>query len=217
MDECEFRDAEEWEQKLRWVHKLSKTWGTKLCSWVSSFHPEQLECHMTSTTERKRTIQSQGAYNTVSKIRFDKTGETWAVRFPVLGKASADEKVEAEVAAIEHIRKHTDIPVPEIKKWGLSHENELGLGAFIISVWVDGISLGDALRDDPHTISRLITKKNDLSTLRHVWRQIARFMLQLSRINFDHIGSCTATSRRPLTQRAANILQNGGVENPCTS
>lgn len=36
--------------------------------------------------------------------------------------------------------------MPEIKVWGLSHQNELGLGPFIISAWVDEIILGDILK-----------------------------------------------------------------------
>lgn len=68
----------------------------------------------------------RGSYNIVCKIRFDQTGETWAVRFPQSGKDPiSDEKLEAEVAAINIVRKHTDIHVPETKAWGLACDMNL--------------------------------------------------------------------------------------------
>ncbi|THZ82486.1 hypothetical protein D6C84_05769 [Aureobasidium pullulans] len=161
------------------------------------------------------SFDKRGSSNIVCKVIFDKTGEVWAVRFPQLGKGLiSDEKVMSEVAVIETVRKHTDIPMPEIIRWGSSENNDLGLGPFIISTWVDGISLRDvlALPDNDGML------RGDLSDtiIEYVWRQIARFMFQLSCIDFDHIGSCSAIPQRPLTIKSNHILESGGVDISCT-
>ncbi|THW50972.1 hypothetical protein D6D21_01689 [Aureobasidium pullulans] len=195
MDRNEICDLEDRVARWEWVVKYTEIRRTKLCKWVSNFHPGQLKCR---TDGPDASFDKRGSYNIVCKVIFDKTGEVWAVRFPQLGKGLiSDEKVMSEVAAIETVRKHTDIPMPEIIRWGLSADNDLGLGPFIISTWLDGISLGDvlALPDNDRML------RGDLSdaTIEHIWRQIARFMFQLSCIDFDHIGSCSATPQRPLT------------------
>lgn len=68
------------------------------------------------------------------------------VRFPRGGKVkNSDEKVEIEVATMNIVRLHTDIPVPEVTAWGVASDNELGIGPFIMTTFVEGASLGDIL------------------------------------------------------------------------
>ncbi|CAD0031304.1 unnamed protein product, partial [Aureobasidium pullulans] len=213
MDRNEICDLEDRVARWEWVVKYTEIRETKLCKWVSNFHPGQLKCRIDGP---EASFDKRGSYNIVCKVIFDKTGEVWAVRFPQLGKGLiSDEKVMSEVAAIETVRKYTDIPIPEIIRWGSSEDNDLGLGPFIISTWVDGISLGDvlALPDNDRML------RDDLSdaTIEHIWRQIARFMFQLSCIDFDHIGSCSATPQRPLTIKSNHILESGGVDISCTT
>lgn len=213
MDRNECREIEDRAARLQWVLRYTEIRQTKLCAWVSTFHPQNLTCQ---TEGRDSRSDKRGSYNIVCKVRFDKTGETWAVRFPQSGKHPiCDEKLEAEVAAIDIVRGQTDIPVPEIKAWGLARDNELGLGPFVLSTWVDGISLHDVLTqdEDPSRGGRMMRKIAN-STIERLWRQIARFMLQLSQISFDHIGSCTSTPRRPLTIKSHHI-QESGVEISC--
>ncbi|SMR54615.1 unnamed protein product [Zymoseptoria tritici ST99CH_3D1] len=209
MDRNECRGIEHKALHLPWVRKYMEIRETKLCDWVSTFHPERLNCH---TVEPSATTDSRGAFNIVCKIKFDTTGETWAVRFPQhsIDLSISDEKVEAEVAAINIVREQTDIPVPEIKAWGLARDNPLGLGAFMISAWVDGIPAADNLiKARGPGVSRLIDEDVSVTTLEHLWRQIARFILQMSRINFDVIGSCSKPSRRPWTLKLYDIMESG--------
>lgn len=215
MDRDECREIEDQAKRLIWVRKYIEARKVNLCQWVSTFHPNRLPCH---TAESDAIYDRRGSYNIVCKIKFDATGETWAVRFPQgggVGNPIADEKFEAEVATINKIRQHTDIPLPAIKAWGLSCDNRLGLGPFIISAWVDGINLTDVLASDRgSSLGRLIHENTPDTTIECLWRQIARFMLQLSQIDFDYVGSCTTTPRRPLSIKAHQILESG-VEIPC--
>ncbi|SMY24793.1 unnamed protein product [Zymoseptoria tritici ST99CH_1A5] len=208
MDRNECRGIEHKALHLPWVRKYMEIRETKLCDWVSTFHPERLNCH---TVEPSATTDSRGAFNIVCKIKFDTTGETWAVRFPQhsIDLSVSDEKVEAEVAAINIVREQTDIPVPEIKAWGLARDNPLGLGPFIMSAWVDGIRLSDVLiKKRGPGVSRLIDEDVSVTTLERLWRQIARFILQMSRINFDVIGSCSKSPRRPWTCKLYEIMES---------
>jgi hypothetical protein len=213
MDENEIREIEGREATLLWFQKYIDTRQTILCDWVSSFHPQRLECELHGPDSLS---DQRGDYNIVSKARFLATDETWAVRFPHNGNEPiSDERLEVEVAAINVVRRHTDIPVPEVKAWGYARDNTLGLGPFLISAWVDGIGLSDILLPRDRT-SRLFRDDIAETTIRRLWRQIAHFMLQLSRINFEHIGSCCPTMpRRPLSIKSHRILEDG-VEIFCT-
>lgn len=216
MDRNECCEIEGLAASRPWAVKFTEVRGTMLCDWVSIFHPERLKCQIDPDIRSDKC----GSYNWVCKVSFVETGEAWAVRFPRGGKVLLpDEKVEAEIAAIEIIRQHTDIPVPDIKAYGLSCDNPLGLGPFIISDWINGISLGDILKqplDCGSSPGRLIREDYPEESMAFLWRQIARFTLQLSRINFNHIGSCTEKPHRPLTMKSHHILESGGVDIPGT-
>ncbi|KAE8399978.1 hypothetical protein BDV37DRAFT_258992 [Aspergillus pseudonomiae] len=61
------------------------------------------------------------------------------VRFAVPGRVmNGDEKICHEAATMQFIKDKTNIPVPSIIAWGLSDENPLGLGAFIIMEFIEG-------------------------------------------------------------------------------
>lgn len=148
------------------------------------------------------------------------------VRFPRGGKVkNADEKVEIEVATMNVIHQQTDIPVPEVKAWGLAADNKLGLGPFIITSFIEGVSLGDILQDSESPGARLIRRDISEGDIETIYRQIAHFMLQLSKLNFSKIGSASQKGdgsraatihSRPLTWKAHEILNVGGVDVFCT-
>ena len=144
------------------------------------------------------------------------------VRFPRVGMICddyADEKVAMEVTALAFIRMSTAIPVPHVQASGPAASNPLGLGPFIITTFVQGVSLSDLLRDPnaerPTGVMRKDISDHDIEV---VYRQMAKFQLQLFRLDFDRIDSLpNLKSRgrpppRPLTFKAHSILQNGGVD-----
>ncbi|KAB8239002.1 phosphotransferase enzyme family protein [Aspergillus alliaceus] len=199
-----------------WVHKVNQTHRTgRLCQWVSTFHPEKLPCKLEGTFHH-------GAFNAGIKMVFgDSTA--WMVRFPRVGMVSddyANEKVAMEVTALDLIRNRTTIPVPAVRAWGPATSNPLGLGPFIMMDFVNGVSLSDLLQDPnaecPSRVMRDDISDNDV---KFIYRQLANFLLQLFKLDFDQIGSLPLpqaqahkpTLPRPLTLKAHSILQNGGV------
>lgn len=152
-------------------------------------------------------------------------GTAWMARFPRVGKVHneyADEKVAMEVRALSLICEWTTIPVPKVQAWGCAVDNSLGLGAFIMMDFVDGVCLNDLLTD-PNEAEPTRLLREDISDgdIEVIYRQFANFLLQLFSLDFDSIGSLPSLEakepespvpKRPLTYKAHDILQNGGVD-----
>jgi len=112
------------------------------------------------------------------------------------------------VTALKLLRGYTDIPVPEVKAWGLAHENPLGVGPFIIEEFIYVKRLEQLLSCPDNPNSSFLNKNLDDEKVERIYRQLARFKLQLFEINFEHIGSLVEGSPRlqpPLTM-AANMM-----------
>lgn len=203
-------------QSQLWVDRISETHQAgHLCKWVSTFHPDKLPCHLDGTFHN-------GAFNAGLKMVFtDSTA--WMVRFPRVGRVSddhVDEKVAMEVAALNLIGDRTSIPVPTVRAWGLASRNSLGLGPFIMMDFIEGVSLSDILRhpnDDRPT--RLMREDISDTDVEYIYRQMANFLLQIFKQDFDEIGSLPwpgdesdTPLRRPLTFKVHSILRDGGVD-----
>jgi hypothetical protein len=200
-----------------WVDKVNETHRTgRLCKWVSTFHPNKLPCLLDGTFRH-------GAFNAGIKMVFSDT-TAWIVRFPRVGRVCddfADEKVAMEVTALRLLRNRTTIPVPRVQAWGTAANNALGLGPFIMMDFINGVSLSDILKDpNAEKPTRLMREDISDSTIEILYRQMANFLLQLFKLDFDRIGSLPWPSheahgpmpKRPLTFKAHSILQNGGVD-----
>jgi aminoglycoside phosphotransferase (APT) family kinase protein len=193
-----------------WVDKVNMARVDKrICTWVKSFHPKNLSC-------RADGGFLNGAYNLGQRFAFD-DGTIWFLRLPRASSISpeyADEKVAMEVEALHLIRENTSIPVPEIHAWGFSEENPLGLGPFMLMSFIDGVCLKDVLGEDG---SRLLKEGIPDPDIEYVYRQMARFMLQLFKIDFKRIGSLPTprtkfpAPARPLTWKVHAVLRGGGV------
>ncbi|KAF7546380.1 hypothetical protein G7046_g9317 [Stylonectria norvegica] len=184
---------------LSWIAKYDEARERRLTDWVSTFHPDGLPCKLTG----QKKDDKRGAYNMCCKVEFE-NGEKWVARFPMVGKViNADEKVEIEVATMRLVRQKTTIPIPEVRAWGLAADNPLGIGPFIMMDFVDG------------DVSQ--------TALEVIFRQTINFSLQLRKLDFAHIGSLTSNSppavggfaanilSRPMTQKAQDYLEEGGV------
>lgn len=207
-----------------WVDRVNETHGAgRLCPWVSTFHPDKLPCQLDGSTFH------HGAFNAGLKMIFS-DGAAWMVRFPRVGMVCddyADEKVAMEVCALDIIRNRTTIPVPKVHAWGSAASNLLGLGPFIMMDFIDGVSLNDLLKDpNSECPSRVMREDISDSDIEAIYRQMAKFLLQLFELDFDRIGSLPSpqpeiqspTPSRPLTFKTHCILQNGRVDTfgmPC--
>ncbi|KAJ9256316.1 hypothetical protein DTO195F2_5892 [Paecilomyces variotii] len=217
METNELIDLAHEMQGQLWVNKVNEAQRTgRLCQWVSTFHPNRLPCQLDGTFHH-------GAFNAGMKMVFS-DNTAWMVRFPRVGRVCdryADEKVAMEVAALDLIRNRTTIPVPRVQAWGRAASNPLGLGPFVMMDFVDGVNLSDLLQDpNAERPSRVIKENISDSDIEIIYRQLANFLLQLFKLDFDYIGSLplpqaefqTPTPPRPLTFKAHSILQNGGID-----
>ncbi|KAL2016248.1 hypothetical protein VTK56DRAFT_4024 [Thermocarpiscus australiensis] len=221
MNEDRILDLYNLGQSFVWFRKVGEC-RDALPTWVSRFHPEKMPCRL-RYADRKHDLR--GSYNLTIQFVFENL-EEWLVRFPIGPKVRhADEKVEAEVMTLKLLRERTDIPVPEVRAWGLAADNEFGIGPFIIMSVIQGVKLETILDPDDNTL------RADLApgVLESIYRQIARFMLQLSSLDFPRIGSLSKTSltemadpayaaainSRPFTWRSHETLVLGGVDTYC--
>ncbi|KAL3456143.1 hypothetical protein BJX64DRAFT_296895 [Aspergillus heterothallicus] len=200
-----------------WVSKVNESHRTgSLCPWVSTFHPQKLSCHLEGTFHH-------GAFNAGVKMVFSNR-TAWMVRFPRAGMVCdeyADEKIAMEVSALKLIRERTTIPVPRVHAYGPSASNTLGLGPFIMMDFIEGVSLSQLLQDaNAERPSRVMREDISDKDTKTIYRQMARFMLQLFKLDFDEIGSLplprgdgfNPAPPRPLTFKSHCILQNGGID-----
>lgn len=199
-----------------WVDKVNETHRTgRLCQWVSTFHPDKLPCQLDGTFHH-------GAFNAGVKMVFS-DGAAWMIRFPRVGMVCdnyTDEKVAMEVTALNLIRNKTTIPVPRVQAWGVAASNSLGLGPFIMMDFINGVSLSDLLKNpNAERPTRLMREDISDNDIENIYRQLANYLLQLFKLDFDRICSLpwpgveaqSDTPARPLTFKAHSILQNGGV------
>ncbi|OJJ72632.1 hypothetical protein ASPBRDRAFT_54448 [Aspergillus brasiliensis CBS 101740] len=212
-----------WATKINLIHE-----NNHFCQWVSTFHPENLPCRLVGTFHH-------GAFNAGLKMVFNDHhnqhhhSPSWLLRFPRAGMVSnqhADEKVAMEVSALQLIRERTTIPVPRVWAWGPAANNPLELGPFIMMEYIEGVGLSDILRDPGSQYASRVMR-DDISDcdVEFIYRQMAGFMLQHFKLDFERIGSLPSLSvllgddvrmdltlPRPLTFKAHSILQYGGVD-----
>lgn len=193
-----------------WVDKVNDARvDGRLCSWISTFHACKLPCRLEGGF-------LNGSYNVCQKFVFE-DGASWILRLPRVSSINsqyADEKTIMEVEALDIIHEKTTIPVPEIRAWGRSGDNPLGLGPFMIMDFLSGLSLDEVFTEGK---SRFLKEDISPEDITIIYRQMANFSLQLFQIDFDQIGSLptrrtgTSVPVRPLTWKVHDILHEGGV------
>lgn len=167
---------------VHWARHFNAVKGEPLTTWISTFR-SKMACVMVEYIA--------GTFNLNCRIRFSDDVE-WMVRFPVSGRAmgDVDAKVRHEVAVMKLIRSRTSVPVPGVIAWGSSHACPLNLGPFIIMQFVEGRVLGRLVEVPGHLPNGKILKDNiDRPILEHIYRQIAKFILDIAEIEFPSIGT----------------------------
>ncbi|KAF2241873.1 hypothetical protein BU26DRAFT_535226 [Trematosphaeria pertusa] len=181
-----------------WFSKFRAQRGPIIANWVSSFrsgHPSAIvEDHC-------------GSFNWSCRVRFKDSVE-WLVRFAVPRRVmDGDEKLHREVAVMCLVHA-----------WGLSKDNALGLGPFIMMEYIPGGEcLGHLWREGPK--ERILRSDISERDLRTVYRQIADFYLELSKLEFPNVGSLSIRDDQsihsdlgPLTLKMQEIEAHGGVK-----
>ncbi|KAJ9610172.1 hypothetical protein H2204_015413 [Knufia peltigerae] len=198
-------------QKRLWVERVNQARvAGHITSWISSLHPKKLECMLDCNF-------LNGSYNLCQKLRFC-DGTSWLLRMPIIGSVCdeyADEKIAVEVEVLSLLRD-SNVPVPGIIAWGLTAANPLGLGPYIVMDFIEGVSVNTLLRQQHNT--RLLRDDICDDDVKFLYRQFARILLQLFQIDFPMLGSLPTPVTgfnapvRPLTFKAHDILQTGGVD-----
>ncbi|KAK3295806.1 uncharacterized protein B0H64DRAFT_155323 [Chaetomium fimeti] len=161
----------------------------------------------------------RGSYNAVFPLEF-RDGSAAALRVRIAGQtAFPDEAVRVEVATLRYIEKMTSIPVPHVYHWGTAAENPLGLGPFIIMDYIFHDKKLEDLLVDP----TVPDGEGDLDftipsdQLGRLYRQAAKIILQLSKLEMPRIGSLQqqgdsfVVGSRPLTQDMNDLIVQGGI------
>lgn len=170
---------------LLWIRKYDKAREERLTDCVSTLRDGRLPCRLVT----RESDDSRGAYNMNCKVVFD-NGEKWMIRFPMVGKVMyADEKVEIEVTTMKLIRQQTNIPVPDVKAWGLAADNPLGIGPFIMMEFIEGIGVDEILQNPD---ARIMREDINQDTVETILKQTVGFQLQLQKLNFPRIGSISS-------------------------
>ncbi|AEO59382.1 hypothetical protein MYCTH_2307624 [Thermothelomyces thermophilus ATCC 42464] len=167
----------------------------------------------------------RGGYNAAFCLEYADGAAVLRVALPGVN-AFAEEKVRVEVATLRYIERMTSIPVPHVYHWGTAAESPLGLGPFIIMDYIPHkCSLADILQDpsvkeDPGR--QYLDRNVPGDKLERLYGQVARIMLELSRLEMSRIGSLAydedrdafTVGSRPLTQDMNELVVQGGVP-PC--
>ncbi|KAF2221587.1 hypothetical protein BDZ85DRAFT_221629 [Elsinoe ampelina] len=199
--------AEAWE----WFEQLKKE-AANIDTWISTFRNGDPSAPLKE--------QMAGSFNWCVTVKFYSDGKKWIVRFAVPGKVmDPDGKMFREVAAMRFIKENTSIPIPTIHGYGPAAENPLGLGAFIIMDFIEGVSLVDLWSDRPEAAGKRILK-TDIpdQDLRYVYSQVSCFLLEQREMPFKRIGSLAPRSDGtfeasvpPLTHKMQEINAHGGI------
>lgn len=198
-------------RKRLWIERVNQARvAGHMTSWMSSLHPKKLGCRLDCKA-------LNGSYNLCQRLRFC-DGTTWLLRMPIVGSVCdeyADEKVAMEVEALSLLRDK-NVPVPGVIAWGLTAANPLGLGPYVVMDFVEGASVNTLLREQQHDTRWL---RDDIcdDDVEFLSRQFARILLHIFQIDFPTLGSLPTPVTvfnapvRPLTFKAHDILQTGGV------
>jgi hypothetical protein len=174
--------AANYASSLSWARRFNSVKGEPLTTWVSTFR-SGMSCSVVDYIS--------GTFNLNCRVRFPDDVE-WIIRFPVSGRAmgDVDAKVRHEVAVMRLVKSRTRVPVPEIVAWGPSYACPLELGPFIVMHYVEGRVLGRLMEIPGHLPNGKILKDDiDRTILKHIYRQVARFTLELGEVEFSSIGT----------------------------
>ncbi|KAG8407868.1 hypothetical protein J3458_020179 [Metarhizium acridum] len=160
-----------------------------------------------------------GGFNALFRMKFLDGGSA-VIRFTKPGSTMfPEEKIKNEVATMRFIQYHATIPVPFVHHWGTQDESPLNIGPFIIMEYVNHeMDMVDALNTPSLSCDdRPILNPNvDEATLKMLYNQVAKILLQLSALEFPLIGALEETekwswevTRRPLSLPMNELVRVG--------
>lgn len=160
-----------------------------------------------------------GGFNALFRMKFSDGGSA-VIRFTRPGSTMfPEEKIKQEVATMRFIQDNTAIPVPFVLHWGTRDESPLNIGPFIIMEYVNHeMDMIEALNTPGRTRDERPTLNPDVdgALLKNLYGQIAKILLQLSKLEFPLIGALEETeewswevTRRPLSLPMNKLVRVG--------
>ncbi|KAH0371531.1 hypothetical protein KCU65_g1677, partial [Aureobasidium melanogenum] len=208
MDSDELDTAHQ-DQLISWCTHFDEKYGYPGVERLASRYRNGQHCHS--------VLKTSGSFNLCVKVVFD-DDQAWAVRFPLPGRVMhPEEKLRREVAVLRHIEHNTRIPVPKFIAFGSALENEdPEVGPFIITTWVEGVSLQSVLEELPRPEWGPVLRDDiDDEIYYKIYSQMADILLELASTDFNKIGSLTMSENnnhptwsivtRPLTIKMNEI------------
>lgn len=179
---------------------------------------KKVQEHANSGFAKKIDRPEKGAFNVHYRVHFAH-GPKAIIRIPIPAYFQyAEEKLLDEVAAMSYISNHTSIPIPLVHHHGSRNECPGNLGPFIIMEWIENEGdLVDILNSPglSESDTPVLNPDIDEMTLENVYSEVADVLLQLSRCEFEVIGSlrfpdgdsteCPGVSKRPLSLNMSQL------------
>ena len=101
------------------------------------------------------TFLAEGVFNKVYDVRYG-SNKHYVMR--VAAPVQPQLKTSSEVATIEYVRQHTDVPVPSVIKFDSSHDNELGY-EWMLMEHLSGSKLEEQWRSMTWSSKELLVRK----------------------------------------------------------
>ena len=176
------------------------------CDWkaIRAISDEQIknlvQKHLVAEGDLQITSRTCGTYHLVAFITpvdTTRSSKEWVIRIPAHGTASHwtpedAYMLEREVQLVEHVRKNTEAPVPQIFAYSSDCINELG-SPFMLMSKLPGKSAYEVWFEGPYSpmyafrtadVPSVSTEKKRVNFL----RSLARTMTEIQKLSFDKIG-----------------------------
>lgn len=119
---------------------------------------------------------------------------------------------------MEFLRQNTTIPIPRVHCWGLTADSPHHFGPFIIMEYVEGKLLSTVLKKPMESDQEdvVLDPGIDDAVLNPIYRQIAGYLLQFSKLPFSRIraisrdGAAWSVAKRPLTYNMNELATVAG-------
>ncbi|OAQ65777.1 protein kinase-like domain [Pochonia chlamydosporia 170] len=159
-----------------------------------------------------------GGFNILYRIRRANTSPDVMVRLPCPALVQfPDEKTKQEFATAAFVAQNTDLPIPRHLFYG--QDSDIGPYVIMERVENNGSMSARLTRPNedasaPHVLDANVSE----STLENIWGQVAKCLLQLSRLTFPRIGSLMEANEavydvagRPISHNMADMVRLANV------
>ncbi|GKZ19973.1 hypothetical protein AbraIFM66951_011384 [Aspergillus brasiliensis] len=200
-------------------HVAEQKQEQKAAAWLNlwlSRSPEIVSIQLAKKHRPGKAISAclwkAGAFNICYRVRYD-DGPDVIVRFAALGRTILRrEEVQIEVATMNYIHKATSIPLPEVFGSGFCWA-----APYIVMSFLKGVPLSQILKDPSSEGRPVLNPQISDRSLKRAYREMARVVIELSKLEFDSIGALeekegsSSIARRCLTFNMNELMVSANM------